>query len=735
MQKILIGPVNNLQNANERICAFAKPDYPTVVSAYDGFTALNAKLKQEPLVCVDIETTHVDPRRGRIVLSTWYFPKSDFLITIIHCTNRPIAVQAFGHIAEGFSKCTMIAHNAGFEYAWFSSYGLPRPQEIWCTMVADQKLTQGIDSFRHNIVDTLERRGCQHNIIKGLASDFSNISDYYQLTRDHLKYNADDTWPLYQLYEMQTFLMRTLNQEFWIRWIHMPLVMILQDMEEEGLVVNETKWLQLAEEAENELADLNTKMHQWVTDHSQSPLQDIVPSLQDEVDKYNNKMDVFKERIRKNSKLVSKYKRENKTHIKAYKSALGMLSRAINGYRDTPKPELRINWNSTDQVLELMRGMGYGNVLPIGKSNTTHKYQPSLSKAARQNWLLNNYGHPMEDLIRMLDTYAKQSKHINSFGRGFIEKYTRSETGKVHTSYKQGNVATGRLASGNSKGNPPTFNSQQLPRIVELRECFGTDSGYYIITCDLSGAELITMCSLAQDHKLLSLSKGDMHSYFANKGWKAIYKSRGEVWTEVIDKEHPLRVPYKNMTFGTIYGLKPAKAGETLNVTSTEGGIAITTIVEEIPDTISMVEAASAEALEKGYVIHNKRTNSRRWFKPVIDLQQENKHYPIEAQKELDENYAKIIAQQARNTRVQGTQADMLCEAMVLMDRYIRLNNLDLKILLQVHDEIVVKVKGDPGQDIYAPRVKEIMTRVANKYLEGGVTMDADYKIKLTWTK
>jgi DNA polymerase-1 len=371
------------------------------------------------------------------------------------------------------------------------------------------------------------------------------------------------------------------------------------------------------------------------------------------------------------------------------------------------------------------------NPMPTGKNSTTHKWQQSVAKAARDRWMLTNKNHELYPLMEILDEYQGYSKHVSSFGAEFIAKYTNPVTGKIHTSYKQGTVATGRLASGNVNSDSPKYNSQQIPRNNDIRNCWVVPSDdYLMITCDLSGAELITMCSLAQDHKLLELSKGDMHSYFANKGWEAIHKKRNIPWTEkdIISKSQNVdkRTSYKNMTFGTIYGLKPPKAGELLNVDPKEGKIAINTIVREIPDTINMVTAASAFAVNHGYVVHNTRTNSRRWFSPVL-LEKQG----IEA---LSRSNEQMVTGAARNTRIQGTQADMLAEAMVLLDKYIKINKIEAWIVMQVHDELVV-IFHKRYQQWFPERVREIMTRSADKYLEGGVHMSADYKVAPHWVK
>ena len=143
------------------------------------------------------------------------------------------------------------------------------------------------------------------------------------------------------------------------------------------------------------------------------------------------------------------------------------------------------------------------------------------------------------------------------------------------------------------------------------------------------------------------------------------------------------------MTFGTIYGMYSKKAGETLNVNKQEGQIVINTIKAELPQTFAMVEAATLAASKQGYVILNYRTNSRRWF-PRLIAQLKN-----EINK--DTHFIEISAEEseARNVRIQGTQADFIKEATVVLATYYRKHKLDAKILMWVHDEIVDKVSDN----------------------------------------
>tara|TARA_R100001086_G_scaffold214519_1_gene130562 strand:- start:1108 stop:1554 length:447 start_codon:yes stop_codon:yes gene_type:complete len=90
-----------------------------------------------------------------------------------------------------------------------------------------------------------------------------------------------------------------------------------------------------------------------------------------------------------------------------------------------------------------------------------------------------------------------------------------------------------------------------------------------------------------------------------------------------------------------------------------------------------MVVEASKFAKTHGYVVHNERTNSRRWFPEILKMLQGK---PYDSFIVMTEESA------ARNSRIQGTQSDMLAEAMVLLDRYINIYKLDIQMKMQVHD-------------------------------------------------
>ena len=209
---------------------------------------------------------------------------------------------------------------------------------------------------------------------------------------------------------------------------------------------------------------------------------------------------------------------------------------------------------------------------------------------------------------------------------------------------------------------------------------------------------------------------------------------------------------------GVIYGMYAAKAGKTLNITKEEGQIVIDFIKSAFPKVIAMVEASSAFAKANGYVILNTRTNSRAWFPNLIRL----------IRGELDErNDFKLLSgdlSEARNIKIQGTQADMIKECTVELQIWIDANGYtdEITILSWVHDEVVCEFPDylngkcidwhhwryienniltftkDSGEIVevehYGELKRLLMIEVCNRYLTN-VSMDVDYDIEKFWTK
>ena len=198
----------------------------------------------------------------------------------------------------------------------------------------------------------------------------------------------------------------------------------------------------------------------------------------------------------------------------------------------------------------------------------------------------------------------------------------------------------------------------------------------------------------------------------------------------------------------------PKKAGATLNVIPDEGRVVIDTIKAELPRTFTMVEQASLNAERQGYVILNDRTKSRAWF-PYLIKQLRGE---INKQTHFLDISGELSA--ARNIRIQGTQADFVKEATVVIFKFLQKNLLDANMLSWVHDEIVFRIPKhldgksqkwidflsyNPSFTLTSPItgkdydnltevIIEIMEQVANRYLIN-VTIEVEYEVEDNWIK
>jgi DNA polymerase-1 len=306
-----------------------------------------------------------------------------------------------------------------------------------------------------------------------------------------------------------------------------------------------------------------------------------------------------------------------------------------------------------------------------------------------QLYLKQNPSSSLRDFLGIFIKYKKVQKHLSSFGYNYLDMISPI-TGRLHTVYRQCMTETGRLSCGDSSGAGKP-NLQQIPKMKELRRCFGYLPGYKILIIDLSSAELVILGSKAQDFNLIKLNEGDMHSYLATKSWRKILQN--ETYTVSKTENEEKRTEFKNVNYGILYGATARKIAETLNVSIDAAQLVMETLGEEIPNTFAYMERVSKEAVSKGYVVFNSRTNSRRWF--------------------VDRSQRSIgkIKRAAINSPIQGTQADMIKESMVEVNKMIIENNYDSQLLMQVHDELVFAFKDDE----FPEKVKEVMVTTCNK--------------------
>nr|WP_315405506.1 DNA polymerase I [uncultured Pseudomonas sp.] len=297
--------------------------------------------------------------------------------------------------------------------------------------------------------------------------------------------------------------------------------------------------------------------------------------------------------------------------------------------------------------------------LPVLKK--TPKGQPSTAEEALE--ALAEEGFP---LPKVLMQYRSMSK-LKSTYTDRLPEQINPRTGRIHTSYQQAVAATGRLSSSDP-------NLQNIPvRTAEgrrIRQAFIAAPGYKLLAADYSQIELRIMAHLAKDEGLLSAFRNglDVHTATAAEVFKV----------ELGDVTSDQRRSAKAINFGLIYGMGAKKLGKDIGVDSKTAKAYIDVYFARYPGVRDYMERTRKQAADQGYV---ETLFGRRLYLPTIHSNRPQERAAAE--------------RTAINAPMQGTAADIIKRAMVTVDNWLASTALDARVILQVHDELVLEVRED----------------------------------------
>ena len=290
----------------------------------------------------------------------------------------------------------------------------------------------------------------------------------------------------------------------------------------------------------------------------------------------------------------------------------------------------------------------------------TPKGQPSTAEPVLQE-LAHDYPLPkviMEyrGLTKLKSTYTDQ-----------LPKQVHESTGRVHTSYHQAVAATGRLSSKDP-------NLQNIPIRTEegrrVRKAFIAAPGYKLIAADYSQIELRIMAHLSKDDGLLKAFKDglDIHSATASEVF-------GHPIEQVKDFE---RRSAKAINFGLIYGMSAFGLARQLSIPRGDAQDYIDLYFERYPGVRAYMDSVREQAAGDGYV---ETIFGRRLYLPDITASNFQRRQGAE--------------RAAINAPMQGSAADIIKLAMIDVDGWLMESGIDAKMIMQVHDELVLEVRED----------------------------------------
>ncbi|MBV5347129.1 hypothetical protein JZU46_02785 [bacterium] len=275
-------------------------------------------------------------------------------------------------------------------------------------------------------------------------------------------------------------------------------------------------------------------------------------------------------------------------------------------------------------------------------------------------------GHPIIDGILL---YRKNAKLLSTYGEALIDKIN-PKTGRLHTSFKQ-MVSTGRMSS-----NDP--NLQNIPGKQKFRSCFVAEKGKVLITVDQNSAELMIMGAMSGEPNFINTYKKqlDLHTVNAARVYNVPY--------DEVTKDQ--RKASKAISFGLAYGISAVGLGKRLGISKE--------VAQKLIDAYFKVNHVLSAWLNKA-AKDAVRTHSS------TTITGRHRFYAIPAMN--DPSRKKIVGsveRAAKNHRIQGSDSDTIKKAMILCVERLAELNVGARLLLSVHDEIVVECSIEHAEEV-----------------------------------
>lgn len=670
-------------------------------------------------------------------------------------------------------------------------------RNVYDIMEVEQILNRGANVSASLEETHLRRLGYPLEEDKAIREEFILMGPNSIILPKHIKYAANDVKVSHKIKDVQEELIDTYKLRHRVYNIAFPCTPILADMCLEGFTLNKEEWYRILQENKKNKLLVERELDQQLIE-----LAIHYPQIKG--GKYTatkrNTIDVVQTGLFDLETTISNQNVHNLNY-----SSFTQLAELFKRLKE-PLPEQK------DKKTQQYKPSFSEEALEQYKINfPDSKVIPFIKILLRYREFekrINSFGEIfIKEFIRNPKKYGKK----NLLKRG----YYRSDTQKVHTIYKQEFTRNGRLSSGGT--DIGFYNSQQMIKENKYRHCFTLTpeeiaEGWWISTYDLSGAELVILGSHSQDKALIENYDKDLHSYLATPAYtkivryilnnappnrvhqelydllklNKIYKSyqiptgekdangddikrdpTNEEIKEITNKrvedaiknkgiiinkkDFPdIRDPFKNVVYGVNYGAKAPKIAETLNIAVYYAELVLTSMRESLPQAFAYLDRVSNFGVTHGYVIYNDRTNSRTWFPEVLNAWKMNR--PISNKDKSS------VERFCKNGPISGTQADMIKEAMVEVEKevqYIKslqslnqslladqireglpqaikenLKDFDFKWKLQVHDELVVMHKIKEFGDYMG----KIMSDTCNLYLKG-ITMKVSGVTTHYWHK
>lgn len=303
--------------------------------------------------------------------------------------------------------------------------------------------------------------------------------------------------------------------------------------------------------------------------------------------------------------------------------------------------------------------------------------------------------HP---IVNKILEYRKYFKLVSTYVEG-LKNHIHSD-GKIHAKFNQALTTTGRLSS--SEPNLQNISVRDEEGKLIRKAFYYPDQDVEILSLDYSQIELRVLSSLSKCKALqeIFLSGEDIHSATAKK----IFNLEGEPTSLQ-------RRRAKTVNFGIVYGISDWGLAEQLEIAPKEAKAIITSFYQSYPEVSTFFQDIIADATKNGYV--STLLGRRRYLREIHDSNYQVREFAKRA---------------AMNAPIQGTAADLIKLAMIKVSKALKDGNYKSKMVLQIHDELIIKVYKDEKDEIY-----KLVKSVMENAMKLDVPLEVDGGFGETW--
>lgn len=613
-------------------------------------------------LAIDLETEGFEPYTKKIISFQIGNYENQVVFDWKYITTKQI--KEFSEWFKNNNHTRFIFHNAKFDLRFMILHNLI-PNKVLCTFLAETVLNTGknYQDYSRSLKD-VAKKYLEVELDKSVRGKIH----YRGLDSEVIKYGADDVKYLIPLYQKQVdeLIKNELTRVF---VLECQFVVALAYTELCGIKLDVDAWNKRCKADILKSEEIENQLNQLI-------LQD-----ENKFRKYiNNQLDLF-----------------------------------------NPDLKVKINWNSSTQVIELFKELGL-DLLVKDKKTGKMKYSVEAPVLIPQKHI-----HP---IIPIYLEYKGIQKTISTYGYNWL-KHINPISQRIHTNFVQ-IIDTGRMSSGgkDKKTGEEYINFLNIPQDNEIRNCIIPEEGNILIDADYTGQETVILANYSQESNMVKLINdgGDMHSFVA----KAINPTIAHLSDDEIKTKHKQdRQIAKAAGFAIQYGGNGYTIANNLSISIEEGDAVYNKYFNAFPKLREYFTKVQKQTMDRGYILVDKVYGRRIYISFWNELQkmkeqmnrefwQEYKEYkqndipiPSWMNRLIRESaqYKSVINRMSLNYPIQGCGALQIKKAVVDLFELIKKKDLlfEVKIVNIIYDQIIIETPIDISEEwgIYLKKAME----------------------------